>query len=131
MNKQQRAYALAKARVQALDEQNAENEKNFIIESGYRNPDGSVPEKLYMIDDEEAFERLCNEFDKSGKNLFQEVKIAEKRLRQAEDELIDYALSIVPKSIAEVLDRNRRTWKVRKKLIDAAFRLDTKTVPKP
>lgn len=129
MNKQQKAYAVARARVEALVESMNENEAQFIREQGITNPDGSTPKRLCMIDDEDAFDKACECFQQSPLCLYDEYNAAAKELMQAEDALIDYALSIVPPGIASTLQKGRKQHKIRQRLIDAAFRLDTRTVP--
>lgn len=128
MNKQQREYAVAKAAAEAADRQQVENEKRFILEKGIKNPDGSIPATLWLIDDENIFTQLCEEWDNSPLNIIGEVKAKAAALKTAEDALIDYALSITPKSIADTLNKHRRDYNTRRKMLDIAFRLDTKTV---
>ena len=128
MNKEQKAYALAKAKVQALFDMQQEHETEFLKGSGYTNEGGEVPTRFWMIDDEEKFRTLCREFDNSPLNLTPQVNAAEADLRKAEDDLIDYALSITPAGPRETLNRNRNRYSIRMKLLDIAFRLDTRTV---
>ena len=130
MNRQQKAYALAKAKKETLFELQREHEAEFLRRSGYTNPDGEVPTEFYMIDDEQVFIRLCQEFDQSPLNLTPQINTAVDFLRKTEDALIDYALSITPPGPRDALNRNRNNYSVRKKLLDIAFRLDTKTVKK-
>lgn len=128
MNAQQKAYALAKAKKETLFELQREHETEFLRRSGYTNPDGEIPTEFYMIDDEAEFTRLCAEFDQSPLNLTPKINEAVEDLRKAEDALIDYALSITPAGPRETLNRNRDRYSIRKKLLDIAFRLDTRTV---
>lgn len=130
MNKQQKAYALARARVESLAETMNENEARFLHEQGITNPDGSTPERLFMIDDEDAFIQACEDFQRSPLNLYDEHNAALKDLTRAEDALIDYALSITPPGIRAALQKGRKQRKIRQQLLDAAFRLDTRTVPR-
>ena len=130
MNKQQKQYAVARARAEALAETMNENEAQFIREQGITNPDGSTPERLYMIDDEDTFNRACELFQKSPLCLYEEHNAAVKGLTRAEDALIDYALSITPPGIRSTLQKGRKQHKIRQQLLDAAFRLDTRTVPR-
>ena len=44
MNKVQRAYMVAKARVHEIESQQEEIEKKYIADHGITNPDGSTPE---------------------------------------------------------------------------------------
>lgn len=129
MNKEQKAYALAKAKVDVLKYQQEKNEAEFIRKSGYYNPDGKIPTDLCAIEDEAEYERLCKAFDEDESNLFNRLCDAEQALRTAEDKLIDYALFITPEPARSILAGSRKEYKYRMKLVDLAFRLDTSTVP--
>jgi len=129
MNKQQSDYALARARAEALADLLRENEAQFIREQGITNADGSTPDRLYMIDDEDTFNAACILFEKSPLDLYAELTAAEKALTHAEDALIDYALSIVPASVRGTLQRGRKQENIRRQMLDLAFRLDARTVP--
>lgn len=128
MNKEQEAYAVAKAKVQTLFDMQREHEREFLMRSGYTNLDGEIPTEFYMIDDEAEFSRLCTEFDGSSLDLTPRINEANSALHRAEDALIDFALSITPAGPREILNRNRDKYSIRKKLLDIAFRLDTRTV---
>ena len=62
MNKVQKSYMNAKARVQEVESQQEAIEKKYISDNGIVNPDGSVPEFLYCMDDDAAFEKANDEF---------------------------------------------------------------------
>lgn len=128
MNRIQQNYAMAKARLDAIKEQQNKNEADFIRESGYVNDDGTVPSHLWMMDDETRFDELSEQFDSSDRNLFYKVRDAEKELKKAEDALIDFGLSVSPVEIRNTLTRNRNNWKIREQLVNLAFRLDATTV---
>ena len=128
MNRIQQNYAMAKARLDAIKEQQNKNEAAFIRESGYVNDDGTVPSHLWMMDDETRFDELSEQFDSSDRNLFYKVRDAEKELKKAEDALIDFGLSVSPVEIRNTLTRNRNNWKIREQLVNLAFRLDATTV---
>lgn len=130
MNTQQRAYALARANAEAVAEQMREHEAQFIRDRGIKNPDGAIPESLYMIEDEQTFLDACEAYEHHPSNLYAEHNKAMELLRQAEDALIDYALSIVPAGVAATLRPVRDKPKYRKQMLDLAFRLNTRTVPK-
>lgn len=124
MNKQQKAYMLAKAVYEtALHEQRAA-EIEYITKNNIKSSDGTTPRSIYAIEDdavcEKAFEALA-EYDTKRYEAFQ-------ALTKAEDDLIEYGLSIVPESVAETLRGVKNNLKYRKKLIDLTFKLDTKTV---
>ena len=129
MNAVQKRYATAKAQCEAVKKQQADNIVDFIKQSGYTNPDGKIPTELYLIEDEAEFERLCDAFEKSPYDIYADVTAAEQELKEAEESLIDFGLSLVPAAVREQLESGRKIWNIREKLIDAAFRLDTKTIP--
>lgn len=124
MNKQQKAYAIAKAAYEtALHEQEAA-EREYIEKNGIKNSDGTVPRRSYNIDDEVAFDeamKALEQYEINRSNAFQ-------TLIAAEDALIEYGLSIVPTGIAETLRGAKDNLKYREKIIDLTFRLDAKTV---
>ena len=60
-NKIQKSYMTAKARVQEIESQQEAIEKKYISDNGIVNPDGSVPEFLYCMDDDAAFEKANDE----------------------------------------------------------------------
>ena len=133
MNKQQKNYAKAKALVGALEAQEDRIEREYIKDHGITNPNGSTPEHIYCIEDEDVFnianEATAPEIDALG------IYEAREILKQAEDDLIRYALSIVPAKVRETLSErcfglNGKTilLNIRSEVIDAAFKLDVATV---
>ena len=133
MNRQQKDYAFAKAAYQTACEAVKDYEKKWIIEQGIKNPDGTIPARICAIDcDMESFDAFCDvlEADKEYMELCNTESDSYKLLVSAEDALIDYALSLplVPASVRETLNAHRKEYKIREKLIDSAFRLDTRTV---
>lgn len=133
MNRQQRDYAFAKAAHETAREAVKDREAAWIIEQGIKHADGTYPTSIYTVDcNEEEFDSLCEALEKD--NAYMELCKAEsdsyKLLIAAEDALIDYALSLplVPASVRETLNANRKEYRIRQKLIDSAFRLDTRTV---
>lgn len=130
MNEKQRDYAMAKAKCQALKETMDEMEQEFIREKGVKNPDGSIPRFTWAIADEELSYRLSNELDElpGFRSLWEQKLEADKSLKKAEQELLDYTMSIVPQKVRDLI-RSALDSK-RQELIDLAFRLDTSTVPR-
>jgi hypothetical protein len=134
MNKQQKAYLLAKAKLEALEQQENEVDRLYIIEKGIKNPDGSIPTRTYMIENDELADKAIDDVGKilveSG--LWAKILEARKELKAAEENLINYGLSIIPERLAnekETLTRAAKTnYTVRRKIIDLVFRLDTSTV---
>ena len=130
MNRQQKNYALAKAHRETCGELLSDYEKDWIIRNGIKNPDGTIPTCVWTIDESLDFDAICValESDEEYSRLYGDAQEAQKLLTAAEDALIDYGLSIAPASVREILDRNRNRLPTRKKLLDLAFRLDTRTV---
>lgn len=134
MNKQQKAYLQAKAKLEALEQQENEVDRLYIIEKGIKNPDGSIPTRTYMIKDDELADKAIDDVGKilveSG--LWAKILEARKELKAVEENLINYGLSIIPERLAsekETLARAAKTnYTVRRKIIDLVLRLDTSTV---
>ncbi len=128
MNKQQKQYVTAKAAAETITRVAMENEKQFLIESRIKNPDGETPTALWQVEDEDEFLRLCEEWEASPLNIISDVKKTEIALKTAEDNLIDYALSIIPADIAKTLNEHRQDYNTRVRLLDITLNLDTRTV---
>ena len=133
MNVQQKNYARTKALVDALKEEERRIEQAYIKEHNIVNPDGTIPERIYCIDNEDVFNQANEEtapaIDALG--LYE----AEKLLREAEDDLIRFGLSIAPAKERKILSdlcfgRNGHyvNVNVREKVLDLAFRLDVSTI---
>ena len=130
-NSAQRAYMLAKAHLQALRNQEAEIERAYIVAQGIHNGDGTIPDRVYCIDDMETFDRAneetAAEIESSG--LWADILAAEEALKAAEDVMIAYGLSIAPADIRATLERGvKENYTIRLKVIDAVFHLDVSTV---
>ena len=134
MNKQQKAYLQAKAILETLELQEREQEYQYILDHNIINEDGSIPNQIFCIDNDEVFDKANNEIarmtEESG--LWKKILDAREILKQAENDLIEYGLSIIPTTHAsekETLARAAKTnYTVRRKIIDLVFRLDTSTV---
>lgn len=98
MNKIQKSYMTAKARVQEVESQQEAIEKKYIADNGIVNPDGSVPEFLYCMDDDAAFEKANDECAAliAAAGLEAALLSARSDLKAAEDRLISYGLSLAP-----------------------------------
>lgn len=133
MNKQQKRYAMAKAKYQLAKDEVKAYEHAFIIRKDVHNGDGSVPDCLWAMDEEsdELFNSLCDELenDKEYLALCNAETQAYKNFQAAEESLIDYGLSLpMPENIRKTLSEHRKDYKVRDRLIDLTFRLNTRTV---
>lgn len=130
-NSAQRAYMLAKAHLQALKDREAEIERAYIIAQGIHNADGMIPERVYCIDDMETFDRAseATSAEIEGSGLWTDILAAEEAVKAAEDAMIAYGLSIAPAGIRATLERGvKENYTIRRKVIDAVFRLDVSTV---
>ena len=133
MNKTQKAYALAKAAYQLAKDEIKEYERGFILRENVHNADGSVPVCVWALDtdDEDYFNELCEKlYNEEGfKALCDAESEASKTLQAAEENLIDFGLSLpMPANVRQTLQDHRKDYKVHEKLLDLAFRLDTKTI---
>lgn len=134
MNKQQKAYLQAKAVLETLELQERELEYKYILDHNIINEDGSIPKQIFCIDNDEVFDKANQELAKitEQSGLWQKILDAREILKQAENDLIEYGLSIIPTTHAsekETLTRASKTdYTTRKKIIDLVFRLDTSTV---
>jgi hypothetical protein len=130
-NTEQRTYMLAKAHLETLKGIQDDMERKYIAEQGIKNPNGEIPTRIYCIDDSEVFDRVNKEFGElpEAKALWHEILEAEELLKQAEEQLIIYGLSIAPAKEREILARAAETnYTTRIKIIDLVMRLDVATV---
>jgi hypothetical protein len=127
MNAVQKAYIKAKAVYEM-----ACNRMNQ-LEAAFLKNHGRTEKHIWAItDDDSVFDRLNNEFSESVKNEEAALVKAREDMRQVENNLIAFGLSIIPKrykSEADIL-RSSRDITVRQKMIDLTMNLDTRTVPK-
>ena len=108
-----------------------EKERAYIVAQGIHNGDGTIPERVYCIDDAETFERASAETSAEieGSGLWADILAAEKQLKTAEDVMIAYGISIAPAGIRATLERGvKENYTIRQKVIDLVFRLDVSTV---
>lgn len=130
-NTAQELYMLAKANLEALREKEHEVERQYIAEHGIVNSDGSIPSRIYCIDDANVFERANAEVSKMEEDsgLWADILAAEDALEAAENVLIEYGLSLVPMHEREILSKAAATnITTRKKIIGLVLRLDVSTV---
>lgn len=103
----------------------------YIVAQGIHNGDGTIPERVYCIDDMETFDRASEETSAEieGSGLWADILAAEKALKAAEDAMIAYGISIAPAGIRATLERGiKENYTIRQKVIDLVFRLDVSTV---
>lgn len=131
MNKIQLAYMVAKARVQEIESQQEEIEKKYIADKGIVNPDGSIPDFLWCMDDDAAFEKANEECSALivAAGLESALNAARDTLKAAEDHLIAYGLSLAPAGVRATLERGvKQNATTRQKLVDLTFKLDVSTI---
>lgn len=131
MNKQQRNYAMAKLYLQLCEDREHEQEAAYIRDNGITNKGGTVPERIWMIEDEAVFDLACVGYDGSRYDLTEDTAAARKQLRAAENELIDFGLGLLRRTYpkqAAILDKHRNDYNIREKLIDLSFKLGTRIV---
>jgi hypothetical protein len=124
MNAVQMKYLKAKASYMAAKEISDELEEAFMAANGRKE------KHVWGIHDNYAeFERLCNEFCETYKDEDAVLVRAKIALEKAENDLIAYGLSIIPKEYADIL-RSSKDHKVRKEMISITIGVDVSTVPK-
>jgi len=134
MNKQQKTYMLAKANLQTLEDQEREIERQYIINNNITNENGSIPDQIFMIDNEEIFDKANQEISEIIENngLWDQILDARENLKQAEESLIEYGLNIIPTCFigekATLQKAVKTNYTTRQKIIDLVFKLDTSTV---
>ncbi len=107
-------------------------EADFVKSLGIVNEDGSVPTATWAIDDDEAADKAIEDFGKlvEESGLWAKLVEAKETFRQAEENLVQYALSLIPfKKEREALARVSNVLKYRQKILDTVLRLDASTIP--
>lgn len=130
-NRVRNNYMKAKAVVESIQAQQEEIERRYIADKGILNPDGSIPELLYCMEDDTAFEKANEECSAIivSSGLESELNAARAVLKTAEEKLIEYGLSIAPGGVRAVLQEEvKKNACTRMKVIDLVFRLDASTV---
>ena len=125
MNKQQREYLEAKARLAAAEVEEAQLEETYCKEHGY------TCKRVYGIKNEAEFDRANEEVaalsEKAG--IWTRICTARDEKLAAEERLIAFALSIIPAKEREILTKAAKTnWKARQQIIETVLKLDTRTV---
>ena len=131
MNKLQKTYMITRLHLDALISLQDELEKKYISNKGIVNIDGSIPNHLWCMDDDAAFEEANKEFEALivANGLDKELNEARDILKSAEDELIVFGLSLAPDNIRAILEEAvKKNAIIRKKVLNLAFNLDTSTL---
>jgi hypothetical protein len=131
----QRNYMLSKALVETLKAQAHDIEQKYMIDHCvFADENGNPPAEIWMLDDDKIFDEINSAtgpvIDALG------LPAAQSALRVAEDALINYGLSIVPKSIADKLRKpcfglngDYVHIDTRAKVLDATLKLDVTAAP--
>ncbi len=131
MNIQQKIYAMAKVHLATLEERQHEIEKWYIAEHGIVNPDGEIPSWVYAIEDMDIFEQANVDVSTivNDIGLWDEILDAKRILKDAEDALLVFGLSVLPPDIREKTEKIISVnYTQRQKFIDVAFFLDEKSL---
>lgn len=117
MNKQQKAYAIRKAAYESAS-------KNYLdYESDYMKGMG-ITRKSTKEDRDAAYDKFfADETEKELNNKFHTAMVD---LHQAENDLIEYGLSIIPAGLAEKVKSGLHMHRTRQRFIDLTFNLDVK-----
>lgn len=131
-SKEQKAYIEAKKALDILESQEAKMEAEFVASLGITNDDGTTPEKTWMIDNDEIAEKAIDDFGKieEESGLWEKILSAKESLKTAEENLIQYALSIIPfqKERATLTKAARENYKIRMQILESVLKLDARTV---
>jgi phospholipid N-methyltransferase len=84
---------------------------------------------LLEVEDDKEFDRLNEKFYLENTGIEDSVIQAREALKEKEDALIAYALSIIPVKIADQLRHGLHIIVFRQKVIDTIMQLDSRTVP--
>jgi hypothetical protein len=118
MNQVQEHYVKALAAFQDVEDTLKRKETAFLRARG------RTEAHIWMIDDEEVFDRLNSEFADTVQDLDAARAAARATLKAAENALIAFALSVSPATVRETLRRGaERQAATREKLIDLTMRL--------
>ena len=128
-SKYQKTYLLAKANLEVLEEQEKEIEHNYIIANKIKNIDGSIPERVYCIGDENIFDKANADVSKitEDSGLWNEILGAKELLKKEEEELIKWGINRVKKDLPnktyETLLKEMKVYATRCKLIDLSLKV--------
>lgn len=132
MNKYQKLYLIAKANLEALEEKEKEIDRQYIAEHNIINPDGSIPRATWAIRDDKTAEKAIDETSRMvvESGLWDQILKARRILKEAEENLIEYGLGIIPyeeerKTLEKAVKKN---YTARMKVINLILKLDTRTV---
>lgn len=113
MNKYQREYMTAKKELADAEEQTNKLETNFLRKKGFN------VAHIYCISDEQEFNKLNEEFaaDPKVQKIWSYLCHAKDIEENAEESLIQYVLSIIPKKEREILRAKKNDWNIRQQVL--------------
>ena len=107
-------------------------EEEYVKSLGVINEDGSIPTRTWAIDDDEIAEKAIEDFGKieEESGLWGRILEAKEAYKEAEEALVQYAISLVPfVKERETLKRAATVYKYRMEILNNVLRLDASTVP--
>lgn len=131
-SKEQKAYIETRKALEILEAEEKALEAEFVKSLGVTNEDGSVPTCTWAIDDDETAEKAIKDFGKieEESGLWDRILKAREAHKEAEEALVQYAISLVPfAKERETLKRAATSYKYRKEILETVLRLDASTVP--
>lgn len=128
-NTPQQKYIRAKERSIALLQQEREIDQRYIAERKIVNSDGSIPRASWAIKNKGIGDKAILECSKMiiDSGLWAEILKAREQLKEAEDQLIEFGLGIIPEQEKFILEKEVENYSVRKQIIDLSLRLDPDT----
>ena len=131
MNKQQRNYVKAQSLLKEWEELLASTETEYLRKNKIVNPDCSKPNGIMQIKDIGLLQKCTNELAKDifHQKIWEGYLEAKELFQCAENQLLEYAISILPDGLGKAIDRaiEAKDDKAISRVI--AILLDTSTVP--
>lgn len=94
MNKERMDYMAAREAFAVLEAQIEETEKKYIANNGIVNLDGTIPELICDIEDDEVFEKAVKEYSSLvAAGLDDKMNAVKCALKTAEDRLLELGIS--------------------------------------
>lgn len=121
MNTQQKKYAIAKANLETATQLMQEYEADWL------KAHGRTEKYIFTVRNHDEFEKLNAEYgaDETAQALFSEECKAIDLLSHAENELIEYGLSIIPDALTDIIRKGIKNYKYRERFIEMTFNLET------
>lgn len=123
MNTVQKNYAMAKAYSETAYEMRKEYEQKWMKEHG------RTEKYLFTISKDDDYDRLSSEFDsdETAMQLSKDYYDSIDMLKQAEDALIEYGLSVIPDELSDQIRSGLKLHRIRERFIDITFHLKKKS----